>query len=33
MFVDKDVFITYNVYMIVFWSLQNFNITNTNNSE
>ena len=29
MFVDKDVFITYNVYMIVFWSLQNFNITNT----
>ena len=29
MFVDEDVFITYNVYMIVFWSLQNFNITNT----
>ena len=29
MFVDEDVFITYNVYMIAFWSLQNFNITNT----
>ena len=29
MFVDKDTFITYNGPMIVFWSLQDFNITNT----
>ncbi|WP_107812454.1 DUF4062 domain-containing protein [Campylobacter concisus] len=29
MFVDKDTFITYNGPMIVFWSLQDFNIINT----